>query len=168
MGVFSSTFLHLIGSGRNAGAALPVDVAVVDAAGNHVTSFGSGLVAVSRWRKNHFPATNTKATITQAAPGAGFKNVLTGWTAMYVAQANAPVAKGLSVAVIDGVAGGTAYLDGPHALGIPAVAGATNGIARDSLLIVGSENTATTIEFTVSGGADTQESVSMEGIVVAV
>lgn len=125
----------------------------------------SSFIVVSTWRTNHQPATNTKATITQAAPGAGLRNVVTGWTAMYAAQSSAPSATAVSVAVIDGPTGGTSFLDGPHALGMPAVAGATNGITRHALAIPGTPNTGTTIEFSAAGGANTLETVSMEGVV---
>lgn len=120
---------------------------------------------VTVWKVQHAPSANTKATITQAAPGVGFQNIVTGFVMMFAAGGTAPTAITLSAAVIDGASGATTYLDGPHAFSIPNVAGALNGIARNSLRKYASENTQTTIEFSVAGGANTIQSVSMEGVI---
>lgn len=123
-------------------------------------------MAATDWRGSHAPAANTRATFTQAAPGAGYRNVLTGFTVILAAGATAPVAATVTVAVIDGVSGATSYIDGPHAMSIPAIAGAMSGVTRSGLDKRGSANTATTIEFSAAGGANTLESVSIEGTVV--
>lgn len=96
------------------------------------------------------------------------RNVCTGLTVVLVAGASAPTATTVSVALIDGAAGGTTYLWGPHNLGIPAVAGATNGIVVEPIRKPGSANTAMTLEFSAAGGANTIESVSMEGETIGV
>lgn len=113
------------------------------------------------WNAQHAPVANTKATCTQAA-AAGLRNVCRGITVMLVAGASAPTAASVTVALIDGASGVTSYLWGPHAMGIPAVAGATNGVSRPGRW-VGSVNTPMTLEFSAAGGANTIESVSMEG-----
>lgn len=117
----------------------------------------------SDWSANHNPAANTKATCTRAAGGAGVSNVCTGFTVMLVAGASAPTATTVTVALIDGDTGGTTYLWGPHVIGVAAVAGATNGIARQNLWRKGSANTKMTLEFSAAAGSNTLETVSMEG-----
>lgn len=117
------------------------------------------------WFINHAPAANTKATITRPAAGAGHCNVCTGFQVMFVAGAAAPTAILLTVAVIDGASGGTSYLWGPFPIGLPAVAGAVNGVVMPNLWLKGSPNTAMTLEFSANGGSNTTESVSMAGTV---
>jgi hypothetical protein len=120
------------------------------------------------WVVNHSPAANTKATITQAAPGADLRNIVTGLTVVFCATSSAPAANQITVAVIDGASGGTTYLWGPHPISIPNQAGAMNGIARSfPIPLKGTANTATTIEFSAAGGAQTIQSVEMEGTVVS-
>ena len=115
------------------------------------------------WKAAHFPAANTQATITRAAPGAGLRNVCQGITVIATAGASAPTAAIVNVALIDGASGGNTYLWGPFPIALPAVAGAMNGIARSALNIEGSPNTAMTLEFSVALGAFTTEAVQMEG-----
>jgi hypothetical protein len=110
----------------------------------------------------HAPAANTKATITVPAAGNDTRNVCTGLTVTLAAGAVAPSAATVKVALIDGVAGATTYLWGPHTLAIAAIAGALNGISRGGRW-TGSENTAMTLEFEAASGANTIQSVSMEG-----
>ena len=116
------------------------------------------------WHISHLPAANTQATITQAAAGAGKRNICTGFTVMFVAGATAPTAINVSVSLIDGAAGGTTYL-WRATISLPATAGATSGIARMGRWI-GSANTAMTLEFSAAGGANTIQSVAMEGTVL--
>ncbi len=141
-----------------------VKMQVLSASGIWVPYTGQG--GLSSWTVNHHPNAATQATITQAAPGSGRTNVVTSFVATFVAGASAPTAGSVSFAIIDGVSGGTTYLLGPIELGIPAVAGATNGIVISGLSIAGTANTATTIEFS-TGYASTKESVSMQGLVTA-
>jgi hypothetical protein len=118
------------------------------------------------WKQHSAPAANTQATVSQAAGAAGVYNVCTGLTVTFCAGATAPTAVQISVALIDGGSGGTNYLWGPHAISLPATAGAMNGIALANLWIPGSAATAMTLEFSAAGGANTVESVSMTGVTV--
>ena len=120
-------------------------------------------LAADVWTAQANPAANVKATVTRPAAGPRTRNVLTSLTAMVVAGATAPTATTVTVAVIDGGAGGTTYLWGPHTLGVPAVAGATNGLCHPPLWIPGSPNTPMTMEFSAAAGINTLESVSMVG-----
>lgn len=139
-----------------------VKMLVSDGAGGWVPYLGQG--GISTWSVNHHPAAATQATITQAAPGAGRTNVVTSFIVTIAAGAVAPTATSVSFAIIDGASGGTTYLLGPIEIGIPAVAGATNGVAVSGLSIPGSANVATTIEWS-AGVANAKVCVSMQGIV---
>ena len=83
---------------------------------------------------------------------------------MLVAGAAAPAAVQVTARLIDGASGGSAIL-WQAVLSIPAVAGAASGIDRVSLWIPGSVGTAMTLEFSAGAGANTVESVSMEGTI---
>lgn len=122
-------------------------------------------VTANVWTASHVPAANTTATITKAAAGAGTKNVCTALTVKLVAGATAPTAINVSVSLIDGAAGGTTYL-WRATMSLPATAGADNGIALSNLWIPGTANTAMTLEFSATGGANTLESVTMSGTTV--
>jgi hypothetical protein len=114
------------------------------------------------WATSHFPAANTQATITRATAGGGVKNVALGFTATLCGGATAPTAIQLTVKLIDGASGGGTILWGT-VIALPAVAGATVAIVRSGIYIPGTANTAMTLEFSVAGGANTIESVSLEG-----
>lgn len=117
------------------------------------------------WSAHHLPAAATQATATQAAPGAGKRNVITWLTVVLSSNGSAPTAAASSVSAIDGGTGGTTYL-WRAAMSIAATAGLTNGIALSNLWMPGSVNTATTLEFTANAGANTVESVSFGGVIV--
>lgn len=121
------------------------------------------------WEQHHFPAANNKATCTQGSPGTGLRNVVDTITAVICGSgSSAPTATSVQWNLIDGASGGTNYLDG-SVLGVPAVAGfAANGVAKSGGWKPCSAATATTIEFTAAGGANTIESVIMCGHVEAV
>lgn len=110
------------------------------------------------WSVAHLPAANTKATITQAAPGVGARNVCTGITVGFAAGAAAPSAINVTVSLLDNV---TAIWG--ITLSLPATAGAMAGVTRTDIWIPGTENQSMTLAFSVAGGANTVESVSMEG-----
>ena len=112
----------------------------------------------------HVPAVNVRATITRAAGGIGIKHVCTGFTFVLAGGTTAPAAAVVTVAVIDGASGGGTFLFGPLTLGLEAVAGKTIYIARSALWLAGSFNTALTAEFNVAAGANSFESVTLEGI----
>lgn len=152
---------NLAGSSQAAGTRTPQHVMIVGEDGSQVIP----IAAASVWTAIHLPAANTQATITRAAAGAGIRNVCTGLTVIFAAGATAPTAINVAVNLIDGASGGGTYL-WRATLSLPATAGAVNGIARQPLWIPGTANTAMTLEFSVAGGANTIESVSMEGSTV--
>ena len=152
---------QLFASNQAAGSRLAQHVMLIGEDGNQVFP----LAASAIWTTAHLPAANAQATITRAAAGAGIRNVCTGRTIVFAAGATAPTAINLSVSLIDGATGGTTYL-WRSTLSLPAVAGAVNGITRSGLWLPGTANTGMTLEFSVAGGANTIESVSMEGTTV--
>lgn len=111
----------------------------------------------------HVPSANTVATASIAAGGAGVRNVCTGLTAVIAATATAPTAVNVIVNLIDGATGGTTFL-WRMTLSLPATAGETRGVTRSGLWLPGTTNTALTLEFSAAGGANTIESVSLEGV----
>ena len=115
------------------------------------------------WDAVHFPAANIQATATKASAGAGLRNVCNSITVTFAATATAPTAVNVSIYLIDGASGGTAYRWGTT-VSLPAVAGATTGYTPPGLTIRGSVDTAMTLEFSAAGGANTVESVTMSGV----
>ena len=115
----------------------------------------------------HNPAANTKATITKASAGAGVRNVCTSLTVSMGATASAPAAVQLTVALIDGSAGGTTYLWGPTVVSLPATAGATVAFVLGNTWKPGTAATAMTLEFSAAGGANTIQSVEFDATTVA-
>lgn len=133
----------------------------------------NGSETANDWRQNHAPAANTQATCTQgavstaiAAAGPGSRNVCTGITVAVAGGATAPVAAIASVALIDGVSGGTTYLWGPMPIAVPNVAGALNGYVVIPMFEIGSPNTAMTLEFSGAAGANSTEAVWMTGTTI--
>lgn len=117
------------------------------------------------WDVQHLPAANTQATISKASAGTGLRNVCTGFTVTLAATSAAPAAVNISVAIIDGASAGSTYL-WRSTISLPATAGAISAFVRSDTWLVGSAATAMTIEFSAAGGANTIESVTMEGTVV--
>ena len=115
------------------------------------------------WTVVNTPAANTQATISKAAGGAGVRHVCTGILATLTAGVTAPAAVALTVELRDGATGaGTVIWQGRMSLG--AIAGQNAPpIQIAGLSIVGSANTAMTLEFSAAGGANTLESVSLAG-----
>lgn len=107
---------------------------------------------------NHNPGTNTQATATVAAPGAGLRNVLTSVIAKLVGGTSAPTAINLSLNVIGGASAGTPVWS--VTISLDATAGRDNGFVLDDVYIPVALNTALTVEFSVAGGTNTFESVS--------
>lgn len=126
---------------------------------------GQGASA-SWWNAQHAPSANTKATITKASGGVGVRNICTHLTVALAAGSTAPAAVQVTVALIDGSTGGTTYLWGPTVLSLPATAGAVSAFVVGMCWKVGTANTAMTLEFSAAGGANTIESVSMDGTVI--
>lgn len=117
------------------------------------------------WSKNGGAPGAAQATATQAAAGAGKRNYCTGLTVIAQAGGTAPTAATVTVALIDGPSGGTTYLWGPIAIGVPNIAGAMNGAAPHGPW-VGSANTPMTLEFSAGLGSNTLEAVTFSGFVV--
>ena len=153
---------NVSGSSQAAGSRQPIHVMPVGPGGEYDAGYGS---ADDYWSAHHLPAANTQATITKATAGAGIRNVCRSLTVILAAGATAPTAVNLSVALIDGASGGTTYL-WRATISIPAVAGAVNGIAIP-VWKPGTANTAMTLEFSAAGGANTIESVSMDGTTIS-
>lgn len=113
------------------------------------------------WAINHAPAANTTATISRAAV-AGQRHVCKGLDVSI--NAVAAIAAPLVVNLRDGATGAGTILWTERLM---APAGTTVRIARDGLNIVGSENTAMTLEFTAAPGATNFENVNLNGYTAA-
>lgn len=159
--------------GGKAASAAPTAVAAADRVnalfdlwGRLFVRSGAQAPAASTWTQAHIPATNTQATKSQAAAGSGKRNVCTGFTVTLCAGSAAPTAATpITVSVIDGATGGDTYLWRTN-ICLPATANAIVSFNRSGLWLVGSQNTALTIEFSAAAGANTYQSVSMDGAVV--
>jgi hypothetical protein len=159
--------------GGKANTALPTAVAAADRTDLLTDVYGRPFVraghqgpAGSLWTAIHEPAANTQATISKAAAGAGVRNVCTGLTVTLAATSTAPAAVQLAVRLRDGAtAVGTVIW--AAVISVPATAGVSAGITRTNLWIPGTANTALTLEFSAAGGANTIQTVSMEGTTVA-
>ena len=126
---------------------------------------GNQSAAPNVWTAIHVPAANVQATISKAAAGIGVRNVVTALTAVIAATATAPTAVNVTVNLIDGASAGTTFL-WRTTLSLPATAGETRGVTISGLWLPGTANTATTLEMSAAGGANTIESVSMSGITI--
>lgn len=109
----------------------------------------------------HFPAANTQATCNKAAGGAGVRNVCTGLTVVLAGGTTTPAAAQVNVVLRDG-ASGSGTIVWQAVIAIPATAGAMSGIALSGLCIIGTANTAMTLEFSGAAGANTFESVALQ------
>lgn len=143
-------------------------VGATDANRLDVNSLGAGIVAQAgyqntTWSTGHNPGANTKATITRASAGGSTKNVCTGFTVSLSAGTTAPAAVQITVALIDGASGGGTYLWGPTVISLPAVAGAISAFTVNRKWFVGTAATGMTLEFSAAGGANTTETVTMDG-----
>lgn len=115
------------------------------------------------WTQMHAPAANTQATISQAASTTGGVYVLDCAVAKLAATGTAPTAVTVNLVIRDGASGaGTIKYQQP--MSVPAVAGSPGDLLSIcGLNIIGTANTAMTIEFSAGGGANTTESVFMRG-----
>jgi hypothetical protein len=114
-----------------------------------------------QWAINHTPAANTQATISRAA-AAGQRHVCKSITATLIGLA-ASVETTVLVNLRDGTTGAGTILWSARLLVI-GTAGSQGGIALSGLDIVGSVNTAMTLEFAAAGGANTLETVALTGV----
>ena len=118
------------------------------------------------WAVTQAPAAATPATATRAAGGGAIRHVCTSICARIVATGTAPTAANVQVNLRDGASGAGAILQS-WALALQAVAGDRDAVVLAGLNIVGSANTAMTLEFAAAGGANTVESVAMTGYSVS-
>lgn len=111
------------------------------------------------WTILHAPAANTVATATKLAGGAGVRHVLRSLVAntQLVSAANFTAAAPVYWVVRDGASG----------VGTILYQGFSTAAVVSGLNIVGSENTAMTVEFTVAPGATNFEVVSASGYSVS-
>lgn len=121
---------------------------------------GIALVAMhGTWPIVNHPATNTVATATRAAGAGGRRHVL---TSIHFSLAAAPAAAAAQTQCVvrDGATGvGTILWTGVLAAAVAGLAEISHG----NLSIVGSADTALTIEFVAASGVGTQQSVSASG-----
>jgi hypothetical protein len=114
----------------------------------------------SEWTLNSAPAAATRASAVRAAAGVGVRNVMDSFTAS-VAAVNAQVI--LNCTIRDG-----AYLAGVviWQMLFKVVTASTHTISLSNLNLVGSPNTAMTIEFLTAPAAGNFQSVSALGFTV--
>lgn len=120
----------------------------------------------TKWVITHNPSANTQATKTQAAAGAAISNVITSIVASISANGVPASISPATVVVRDGATGAGAILWQAN-LSIVATTGVIDRLALGGLWIVGSANTAMTVEFLAAGGSNTQLAVSATGTTVA-
>jgi len=118
------------------------------------------------WCITHAPAVNTQATISRPAvptsQPADNRHVCTSISAVLASDPALAAVARVQVNLRDGAAGAGTIL-GSWTLSIPATPGACTILSLDSLEIIGSPNTAMTLEFAAAAGALTFESVTMTG-----
>lgn len=115
------------------------------------------------WELDEAPAANTQATETRAAGAAGVRHVATGIQATLASNGTAPTAIQLDLVLRDGAAGAGAII-WECSLSISATAGVVNGIVVTGLWMPGTAATAMTLEFGAAGGANTFESINLQGV----
>lgn len=115
------------------------------------------------WTKNHAPAAATQATISQAAAGAGIKNVCTS-ISVSLSSAAAPTVGVVTFNLRDGATGAGTIL-WTLKLSLPATA----GLALSESIpvwIEGTANTAMTLETAAAPAANVQATVAMTGTTI--
>ncbi|MDB5308144.1 MAG: hypothetical protein JWO38_2346 [Gemmataceae bacterium] len=127
------------------------------------TGINAALVAPPGcWAVTSNPGANTQASASQAAGGAGVRHVCTGLSFSIASGGTAPTAAQLVVNLRDGATGAGTVLHS-WTIAIPATTGAFNSFEMVGLNIVGSANTAMTLEFAAAGGANTYEACNLTG-----
>jgi hypothetical protein len=123
----------------------------------------AAVALVGNWSAIADPAAAAQATVTRAAGGAGVRHVCTSIQASV--SAGAAVATGIrKVYLRDGAAGVGAIL---WSATLQAVLATNAHIELSGLSIVGTANTAMTLEFDAGAGAASQEDVTLTGYDVA-
>jgi hypothetical protein len=122
------------------------------------TSGGLQTIGVSNWTTYHVPAAATVATTTKAAGGAGVRHVCNSITATVACGTTAQTP--VKVYLRDGTAGSGTII---WACTLAAPANGVGGLTVTDLNIVGSANTAMTLEFSAAGVTDSVEAVTLTG-----
>ena len=121
---------------------------------------------VPDWAVTSAPAVNTVASASRPAspapPLAESRHVCTSIIALARGGTTAPAAVQLTVNLRDGASGAGTIL-ASFTLVLAAAVAAQDGIVLSDQEIIGSPNTAMTLEFTAAGGVNTFESVTMTG-----
>lgn len=118
------------------------------------------------WVVTSAPAANTQASASRPAVAAGIpadnKHVCTSISALIRGGTTAPAAVQVTVNLRDGATGAGTIL-ASWTLVLAGAIAARDEIVISGLEIMGSANTAMTLEFAAAGGANTFESVTMTG-----
>jgi hypothetical protein len=112
----------------------------------------------NNWTAYSVPATATQATVTQAAAGVGIRHVCNQISATIACNAAAQTP--IQIYLRDGASGTGAIL---WAATVAAPVNGLGGICITDLAIVGTANTAMTLEFSGAGSAGSQEVVTLGG-----
>lgn len=117
------------------------------------------------WAATHTPAAATQATATKAAGGAGVRHICRSITAAFSVPIAGTLTGFISVNLRDGASGAGTILRSwiLDPTGIVATGVGAAYFEATDLNIIGSANTAMTLEFSAAGDANTHESVSMSG-----
>ncbi len=118
------------------------------------------VASAGEWSINHTPATNVQATISRAAV-ASQRHVCRSVTATLIGLAASAEATVL-VNLRDGATGAGSILWSARLL-VTGTQGSESGVTLSGLNIVGTANTAMTLEFEAAGGASTFETVALTG-----
>lgn len=130
--------------------------------GGHYNPGAVGAIAALGWSVTSAPAAATQASASQGAGGASVRHVARAITITVAGGAAAPAAQVLTFNLRDGASGAGTVI-GSWTIGVEAVAGRTVVLALGGLARVGSANTAMTLEGSAAPGANTLESVTLEG-----
>lgn len=114
------------------------------------------------WSVVHTPSANAQATASKAAAGAGIKHVCKGYAWSLSSGAGAPTPELITIAIRDGATGAGTIL-WQETVSLPATAGSNAGRVVTGLYLVGTANTAMTIETDSAPGANVVASVSFFG-----
>jgi hypothetical protein len=118
------------------------------------------------WSATNAPAVNTAASATRPASTAPqfaeSRHVCTSVSACLAGDTGLAAIARVQLNLRDGASGAGNIL-GSWVLAIPATPGFCTILSVDSLEIIGSPNTAMTLEFAAAGGAATFESVTLTG-----
>lgn len=118
------------------------------------------------WAVTSAPAANTQASASRPASSAPVlaecRHVCSSISALLRGGTTAPAAVQVTVNLRDGASGAGTVL-ASWTLVLAAAVAAQDQIVLQGLEIIGSPNTAMTLEFSAAGGANTFESVTMTG-----